>query len=178
MGTSAIGCHRLQRVAVLSALWCGFTAVVLFGFICGARAQIVPAHVTLAYSGSHPEPLAINVRRPNGNAAYQLSLQPEKAGSDVLFLSIVLRKAGTDRNLLEPPGNWHGYQEFMVAAWDLANGPEKSIYPIRKFELAKDNLKITCTVSKARVRPSTIPSPQGQFAFDELVLEVDVENAK
>lgn len=178
MGTSTTGRDRLQRVAVLSPLlWC-FTALILLGFICDARAQIVSTHATLAYPSSTAKPPVLDIKRANGDVAYQLSLQPDTVGEDVLVLNVVLRKPDADENLLEPSGNWHGYQEFMVAAWDLAKGPEQSIYPVRKFDLTKDKLKVRYTISKARVRPLAISNPQGQFAFDELVIEVEVDNAK
>ena len=79
--------------------------------------------------------------------------------------------------MLEPNFNWHGPQDFMFRAWDFANGPENALGgATRQFQIKKYKLIVKCTVIKADARPN--PHRPGEYVFNELVLDVDVDNAK
>jgi hypothetical protein len=186
MGASVPRRYRLQRLKMFRCLkWVCLLIVALCTFTGSAWARIIPFHGTLFYSASAnnaPVPV-LGVKAADGNAAYELTFELERdRNGDVEFVDLILRRSGTGangHNLLEPIGNWHGYQDFMFGAWDYKNGITASLDgPTRHIHIKKQKLDVTCTVSKADVHPAVKPYGPNEYAFDDLTLEVDIQNSK
>jgi hypothetical protein len=140
----------------------------------------------LAYSSkqdSHPS--SVLVRSPRG-VTYRLSLVPElDVAKHVVVLDLVLQRIDekiSGANLLDSSGNRHGYQPYIFAASDFANGTQKSIYGrTRVIDLNKLEMKVNAKVVSVRVE-STTSDKSGRatsygFQFGDLTLEVTCSEA-
>jgi len=105
----------------------------------------------------------------DGRVAYTLMLEPQP-DSDSYVSSVWLYllphahghavKPSLRANLLAPPGNWHGYQQFMFAASDFVHGADKSLFgATRDFADAVTPLRVkghgrerTCRSDAAQIR--------------------------
>ncbi len=116
-----------------------FGILVLLPFIGIVRAEVFPVHATLVYLASSPTTPSLKVEAIDGKS-YELALKPGLDAKDnVVVVDLVLRRVGSDQNLLEPTGRWHGLQAFNFGANDLANGPDRAIYgATRKFLIKRE----------------------------------------
>jgi len=159
-----------------------FALITLFCVTRAADAQIVPLHAEFVYTSPDDKIPVIPIKTIDGDAVYELTLGPPLSpNDDTVYLILRLAGAGPEgRNFLEPK-IWHGVQDFMFIAWDFAGGPEHSLSgAVREFHISKRKLHVTSRVSKASVRCVPNPDPQLQqhCAFNEIIIKVDVENAK
>jgi hypothetical protein len=131
----------------------------------------------LAYSKASPHPSSFLLRSPRG-ITYRLSLVPERdVRQQVVVLDLVLQKQfgnGKDTNLLDTTGKLHGYQPYVLAASDFANGAQESRYgEVRMIDLAKIGIKINVKVAEVHVKRTSAASPQAlNYEFDDLTLEI------
>jgi hypothetical protein len=90
-----------------------------------------PSAATLVFppvSGGNDHKLIID---PLDGSRLFVTLFPEKDTAGRIVVIDLLIKSHDNpqsRNLLEPPGNWHGYQPFFFAASDFRQGAERSTY--------------------------------------------------
>jgi hypothetical protein len=93
---------------------------------------------------------------PGIKARHRLSLEPDfDVGKHVVGLDLVLRPLNASRhtrNLLEPTTRWHGYQKFIFAASDFANGADRSILgAVRDIPVTRLGLVVRIRVLDVKV---------------------------
>jgi hypothetical protein len=148
----------------------------LFNLASGPN--IEPLSTKVIFTSKTPDTdWSIPLKSSAGGTLYVLSLKPESDSyGHVLSLNLVLRHSDgkpDTHNLLEPKGNWHGLQEYMFAADDLAKGTRHSAFGAkRKLILPDLGLVLRAVISNAAVAPFT----RGNFAIKRLDLEISVEN--
>ena len=169
----------------MSNFSCRWVAIAAAALLVGSAAHavppITPVKVTLHWSASAPKPAPVEIRLRGGTTAYHLWLEPEKdADGRIYDLDLVLRPNAHGgkviQNLLEPPGNWHGYQIFMFGAWDFAKGADKSIYgATRDFGNALTPLRVKATVINVSVVRTPAKSVS-DYEMASLDLRVEIDN--
>ena len=108
---------------------------------------------------------------------YILSLEPEfDIGKRTIGINVVLRDvetAKTGKNLLNPPGRWHGLQPYSFMADDLLHGADKSIFGAhRTIAVRNRELFVEMRIENVRVKAL----PDGGNEIDNLKLWVSVGN--
>ncbi len=182
MGPQKSKCDRLQTM--IGPLKSGLLILAVFVFwAANAQAQIIPLRGTLVYSANNHEWPSITVSAENGSRAYTLTLTPDSESSEgVSYIDLVLLRphAKLDTpNLLEPDYTWHGLQEYMFNASDFVHGPENSIFgTTRHLHIKRRKLDVTFSIAKVKIRPVEKYMPPDGYVFDELVINVSVDNAK
>ena len=154
------------RTAAIAAIL-AFTAA-------NAASPLPPTTVTVRY----PSAMTAVVKAADGKPLYRLVLRVDHTVDNLpTNLSLALERAnakpGAD-NLLEPPGNWHGYQPFFFAADDFKDGAEKSFHGVsREFCRDATGLETVITVKSVAVKPTPEPDT---VQFNSLVLEVKLQS--
>lgn len=185
MGPTATRCHRVQPLDARYWLICGcLTFLALLLPTGSVRAQIIPFHGTLKYSAISDQWPNLTVKATNGSPAYVLTLLPERdIRGRLVHLDLVLHRPGTSpdaRNLLEPPGRWHGLQAYDFNASDFTNGPGRSVYgPTRTIEIKNRKLNVTFSISKAEItRVADQPAEDGDYVFKAFAVDVEIDSLK
>ncbi len=156
---------------------------------------IVPLSVSVHFSREEADhPWSQYVMTPAGKPVYILSLRPDYAvGHRLTAVSLVLHHVGDqrdDRNLLSPPGNWHGIQPYVFSAFDLRNGVDRTVFgPIRKIAIAELSLTVIIELKRAKVSTEVRKPPEAVPPFlesypwdkdpevDDLWLDIKVQPA-
>lgn len=121
------------------------------------------------------------LKSPHG-VAYRFFLSPEfDTGRHIVVLDLVLQKLGSKKNesnLLDSTGKLHGYQPYIFAASDFANGAEKSVFGgVRTIVLDRPKMKFVIKVKDATVSTTSSSSQAPSFQFDALTLEIIADEA-
>lgn len=179
MGTANVRRNDLQWIANANLKRLLLTIGLVAWLSPSARAEIFPVRATFNYSSTSQIMPALAIETTDGKR-YEFTLSPVPWPNPEYF-DLVLRSAGTGtnpRNLLEPKlKNWHGYQSFMLAAWDYDEQPEKSTYgATRNFILSKERFALTVSVTKATTTRIPNVSKGRSYLFEELTLEVHASN--
>jgi hypothetical protein len=176
-----------RRVQACTAL-----LAALFVLSAGARAQIMPMKGRLEYAAAIDKWPALEIKAANGSPAYVLSLglsRYEYRTRDVsgrpTGIELFLRRprARQDSANLAEPRIWHGIQPFLFEGNDFTEGIEKSDYgSTRTIDIERRKLRVTVVVVQAQVQPVEDPELRerhdAEAAFDKLILDVEVDNAK
>jgi hypothetical protein len=185
MGPPKSGCRRVQRIGAQHWLMRGCLIVLAFFLVTeSAWAQIIPFHGTLEYSAASGQWPSLTVKAANGSPAYVLTLLPVRdAKENLVHIDLVLHRpgAGPDaRNLLEPPGRWHGLQAYDFNASDFTHGPERSLYgPTRIIGIKNRKLNVTFSISKAEIAPvADRPTEDSGYVFKAFAVDIEVDDLK
>ena len=184
MGSPEFRCHRLQWVSVAFHLRCICLGVVaLFLLAINAQAQILPLHGVLEYSPTQTAWPTLLIKAANGSAAYVLTMEPSSdIKNNLVGIDVVMRRPGArsdTRNLLEPPYRWHGYQEYMFAGSEFKNGANGSIFGTTRGILVQNRkLHLKFTIIDVETKPTDVPTSPNDYAFNKLVLDIEVSNLK
>ncbi len=146
-----------------------------------AKAQIQPLHGMLEYSATQCAWPTLTVEAGNGSAAYVLVLEPSlDIKNNIVGIDVVMRRPGAARearNLLEPPYRWHGYQQYMFAASEFKSGPNGSTFgATRNIVIKNRKLSLKFTVVDVATKSTDVPSLPNDYAFNKLVLDIEVKN--
>jgi hypothetical protein len=148
-----------------------------------ASAQVVPTKGALEFSAASDQVSVLSINALRGGTAYVLTLRPEKNFYGVLdHIELVMRRprARADApNLLEPPYRWHGWQEYDFNGIDFTQGLEHLLGGVtRTIHIKNRKLNVRFTVAHVAVHPAPNEGIPNDYAFDKLVLNVEVNNAK
>jgi hypothetical protein len=181
MGPSDFECHRLQRLGVHHLRQLSLLVAMLMAVATSVHAEIFPVQASLTYTPTSPSIPSLKIESTDGRL-YEFSVRPANGSLAAKSFDLILLSVGTTqtRNILEPSlKNWHGYQPFMLGAWDYVKGAEHSTFgTTRRFTLQKERISIEVSISKVDVKSVAISSSPKDYAFNELVLDVHVSNAK
>jgi hypothetical protein len=124
----------------------------------------------------YPGPATAVVKTKDG-ATYRLRLDalPNVHGTITDLVLVVQRAdAGADApNLIDPPGNWHGYQPYTFAATDFKAGPEHSLFGgTRSVCRFNSGIRVGIVVKEAAVG---MVAESTERRFKALVLDVALE---
>jgi hypothetical protein len=117
----------------------------------------------------------------DGFQKYTLSLEPDfDVYHRIVVLTLVMHHVDEDedaQNLLDPSGRAHGYQKYIFAASDFANGPERSVYgESRSILIDSLGLLFNIGIRKAIVEKSAEGTGEStRYKFDEFILDVKAE---
>ncbi len=176
--------NHLQRIASIARAEIAFVLFALFVFSNNAFAQIAPFSGTLEYQADGNTRPKIVIKSVNGAVAYVLTLQPERdVPGEQSHLDLVMhrpRASFDSPNLLNPPGIWHGLQEYMFNASDFVEGADHSVDgPVRTLHIRNRKLDVVISVSNVTVMPTAHPVLGLQdYVFKNLAIEVIVDNLK
>jgi len=137
----------------------------------------------LEYSkNASANPSSVPLIAPDGTK-YTLRLIPENdVGHHVVVLDVSLSRSNgkeSKSNLLEPQGRWHGYQPYIFAASDFAQGGNGSQgQNSRTIDLPALGMQIEIAVTEVKVDP-TPPSSSSKelpYQFTDLALEITTKS--
>lgn len=124
---------------------------------------------------NYPAQAATLVKAKDG-ATYKLHLDavPTVHGTIADLVLVVQRADAADDspNLLDPPGNWHGYQAYTFAATDFKDGADKSLFGMKRVVCrlgAAITVEIAVTQSAVELVPQTT-----EWRFKAMEIEVVV----
>jgi hypothetical protein len=169
----------LQQLTSLLAS-CALLIAAAPGMVLSAatKLQIVPLQTTATFSTqSAKTKWSVPIKSTDGRTVYVLSFDSFLwVSGQVEGVDLILKRPH-DRadapNLLEPPGRWHGLQDYMFAADDLAKGAQNSAFgEQRTITDKRRGLVVRILVSNAKVSPI----PSGDFQLDSLNLKIEVDN--
>ena len=160
-----------------------FAFAAFLALSAGAQAQVTALVGTLDHIAASETWPILAVRADNGSPAYVLSLKPARdVGGHVVHIDLVLQRPGAKPdapNLLEPPGRWHGLQPYDFNAVEFVAGQEGRGYGVKRhIHITRRKLDVTFSVAKVKIRPVASTPQSEDYEFEELAIDVAVDNAK
>jgi hypothetical protein len=108
-------------------------------------------------------------------AVYRVTLAPRPSVKGALVgLELVVQRQADPleaANLLDPPGNWAGYQPYTFAATDFKSGPAQSMYGDART-ICRAGLKTAFTVQSTSVEKVVL-----EHHFVAMVVAVTLDDA-